>query len=92
MSSEVTASAVKARARELGFDLCGISPAADLPELKFLRDWLDRGFGGDKFMFALALGRSEEQIEGMLNGAEDIDEDLEMKVRGIAQERGIDIS
>ena len=53
---------------------------------------LDRGFGGDKFMFALALGRSEEQIEGMLNGAEDIDEDLEMKVRGIAQERGIDIS
>jgi len=46
MSSDVTASAVKARARELGFDLCGISPAADLPELKFLRDWLDRGFGG----------------------------------------------
>jgi len=46
MSSEVTASAVKARARKLGFDLCGISPAADLPELKFLRDWLDRGFGG----------------------------------------------
>ena len=46
MSSDVTASAVKVRARELGFDLCGISPAADLPELKFLRDWLDRGFGG----------------------------------------------
>jgi len=46
MSSEVTASAVKARARDLGFDLCGIAPAADLPELKFLRDWLDRGYGG----------------------------------------------
>jgi len=46
MSSDVTASAVKARARDLGFDLCGIAPAADLPELKFLRDWLDRGYGG----------------------------------------------
>ena len=46
MSSDVTASAVKARARDLGFDLCGIAPAVDLPELKFLRDWLDRGYGG----------------------------------------------
>jgi len=53
---------------------------------------LDRGFGGDKFMFALALGRTEEQIDGMLSGEEDIDEDLEMKIRGIAQERNIDIS
>ncbi len=46
MPSELTASSIKARARELGFDLCGIAPAADLPELKFLRDWLDRGYGG----------------------------------------------
>jgi len=53
---------------------------------------LDRGFGGDKFMFALALGRTEEQVDGMLSGDEGIDEDLEMKVRGIAQERNIDIS
>jgi hypothetical protein len=53
---------------------------------------LDRGFGGDKFMFALALGRNEEQLDGMLSGEDDIDEDLEMKVRGIAQERNIDIS
>jgi len=52
---------------------------------------LERGFGGDKFMFALALGRTEEQIDGMLSGEEEIDEDLEMKVRGIAQERNIDI-
>jgi epoxyqueuosine reductase len=43
---ELTASSIKAHARELGFDLCGIAPAADLPELKFLRDWLDRGYGG----------------------------------------------
>jgi epoxyqueuosine reductase len=46
MSSTLTASFIKARASELGFDLCGIAPAVDLPELKFLRDWLDRGYGG----------------------------------------------
>ena len=37
---------IKARAVQLGFDLCGIAPAADLPELGFLREWLDRGYGG----------------------------------------------
>lgn len=42
----MTASEIKLKARELGFDLCGIAPAADLPELKFLREWLDRGYGG----------------------------------------------
>ena len=46
MTSERTASTIKARARELGFDLCGIAPATDLPELKFLHDWLGRGYGG----------------------------------------------
>jgi len=42
----LTPSEIKLKARSLGFDLCGIAPAADLPELKFLREWLDRGYGG----------------------------------------------
>ncbi|HEX3646285.1 MAG TPA: tRNA epoxyqueuosine(34) reductase QueG [Vicinamibacterales bacterium] len=42
----MTSSAIKAKASEIGFDLCGIAPAADLPELQFLREWLDRGYGG----------------------------------------------
>ena len=42
----MTASDSKAKARELGFDLCGIAPASDLPELTFLHDWLERGYGG----------------------------------------------
>ena len=42
----MNASDVKAKAVQLGFDLCGIAPAADLPELGFLREWLDRGYGG----------------------------------------------
>jgi epoxyqueuosine reductase len=43
----VTAGAIKARARELGFDACGIAPAGDLPELKFFEQWLDRGYAGE---------------------------------------------
>jgi epoxyqueuosine reductase len=43
----VTAADVKAKARSLGFDLCGIAPAADHPELTFYREWLDRGYAGE---------------------------------------------
>ncbi len=43
----LTAAAIKAKARELGFDLCGIAPVGDHPELKFLRTWLDRGYAGE---------------------------------------------
>jgi epoxyqueuosine reductase len=42
----MTAGAVKAKASELGFDACGIAPAAGHPELHVLREWLDRGYGG----------------------------------------------
>jgi epoxyqueuosine reductase len=42
----LTAAAVKQRARELGFDLCGIAPAAGFPELQFLKEWLARGYAG----------------------------------------------
>ena len=38
----LTAERIKARAKELGFDLCGIAPAASYPELQFLDDWLAR--------------------------------------------------
>jgi epoxyqueuosine reductase len=41
----VTSAEIKAKARELGFDACGIAPAADLPELGFLSEWLARGYG-----------------------------------------------
>ena len=42
----VTREGVKHRARQLGFDLCGIAPAGAFPELSFLREWLDRGYAG----------------------------------------------
>ena len=40
---------------------------------------------------ALALGRPAEEITNFINGDEVIDDDLIMKVRGIAQERAIEI-
>ena len=43
----LTSAGIKARAIELGFDLCGIAPAAGFPELAFLRQWIDRGYAGE---------------------------------------------
>jgi epoxyqueuosine reductase len=43
----VTSSEIKARARALGFDACGIAPAASHPELAFYKEWLDRGYAGE---------------------------------------------
>jgi epoxyqueuosine reductase len=43
----VTSADVKARAAELGFDLCGVAPVAAHRELAFLRQWLDRGYAGE---------------------------------------------
>jgi epoxyqueuosine reductase len=42
----LSSTAIKTKARELGFDLCGIAPVDDHPELKFFREWLDQGYAG----------------------------------------------
>ena len=44
---ELDSGAIKARALELGFDLCGVAPAAAFGELAFLSEWLDRGYAGN---------------------------------------------
>ena len=43
----LTAAAVKARALALGFDLCGIAPVDDFPELRYFHEWLARGYAGE---------------------------------------------
>ncbi len=51
----------------------------------------DEGFNGDNEEVAKALGRTIEQVEGMIDGTETIDDDVVMKARGIALHRGIQI-
>ena len=41
----------------------------------------------EKEALAEGLGRSVEEIEAWLSGTEEIDDDGEMKIRGLAQER-----
>jgi epoxyqueuosine reductase QueG len=38
---------LEARAKELGFDLCGVASARKFPELDHTEEWLARGFAGE---------------------------------------------
>ena len=51
----------------------------------------DQGFESDNEKLAKALGRTVEQVDGMIKGAETIDDDVVMKARGIALHRGITV-
>ena len=51
----------------------------------------DQGFDADNEKLAVALGRTIEQVEAMISGAETIDDDVVMKARGIAIHRGIEV-
>jgi epoxyqueuosine reductase len=53
----LSAQTIKDKARELGFDACGIAPAGDLPELAFLREWLDRGYEGEMAYLSRSANR-----------------------------------
>jgi epoxyqueuosine reductase len=56
----VTSADIKREAARLGFDLCGIAPAAGFPELRFLREWLDRGCAGDMAYMARSAERRDD--------------------------------
>ena len=43
----LTSAQIKQKAAELGFDACGVAPAADHPELRFFDEWLERGWAGE---------------------------------------------
>ena len=66
----------------------GTSAAEGLEILRRLRD---NGFDGDDEKLAVALGRPVAEVEAWTGGAEPPDDDLIMKARGIAKERGIEI-
>ena len=57
-----------------------------------LRRLRDEGFDADDQKLAVALGRPVEEVQAWTSGGAPVDDDLIMKARGIAQERGIDLS
>jgi hypothetical protein len=57
----LSAAGLKAHARTLGFDLCGIAPAGDFPELDFLRQWLERGYAADMGWLARSADRRADR-------------------------------
>jgi hypothetical protein len=63
----------------------------DQSEAVILRHLRDRAFDSSDEKLALALGRPTEEIESLIGGEEVIDDDLVMKARGIAQERGVEL-
>jgi hypothetical protein len=56
-----------------------------------LRRLRDAGFDGSDEKLAVALGRPVEEVEAWTQGAEPVDDDVIMKARGIARERGIEV-
>jgi epoxyqueuosine reductase len=49
-------------ARAAGFDLCGIAPAAEFPELAHLEEWLERGHAGEMRYLHDARRRSPADV------------------------------
>lgn len=59
--------------------------------LRILRKLRDRAFESSNEKLALALGRPAEEIVRLTAGTVVIDDDVVMKARSIARERGIEI-
>jgi plasmid maintenance system antidote protein VapI len=58
---------------------------------EMLQAFCENGFDGSIEATALALGRDDDEIQELLTGENEVDDDLLMKIRGIAQQRHIDI-
>src|SRR6266850_4488750 len=67
----LTAERIKARAIELGFDLCGIAPADSFPELTFLDEWLARGYAGEMAWMARNANRRAD-VRNVVPGARSV--------------------
>ncbi|MEP6593690.1 MAG: tRNA epoxyqueuosine(34) reductase QueG [Acidobacteriota bacterium] len=67
----VTADWVKTEAAGLGFDLCGIAPAAHFPELDFLDQWLARGFAGEMHYLQRSAARRAD-VRAVLPSAQSV--------------------
>ena len=62
MANASLAARITELARAAGFDLCGIAPAADFPELARLEEWLERGHAGEMRYLRDERRRSPAQV------------------------------
>jgi|RhiMetdeSRZDD1v2_1073273.scaffolds.fasta_scaffold17973_5 epoxyqueuosine reductase len=67
----LSAERIKAKAGELGFDLCGIAPADDFPELAYLEEWLARGYAGDMAYMSRSADRRAD-VRHVVPGARSV--------------------
>ena len=67
----LSSAAIKQHAAGLGFDLCGIAPAHDFPELRFLPEWLSRGYAGDMTYMSKSADRRAD-IRNFLPSAKSV--------------------
>jgi epoxyqueuosine reductase len=67
----MNSSAIKAKALEIGFDLCGVAAADSFPELAFLREWLDRGYAGEMGYMARSADRRAD-VRAVVPGARSV--------------------
>jgi epoxyqueuosine reductase len=67
----LTAERIKARARELGFDLCGVAPVDHFPELNFLPEWLARGYAGDMDYMSRSADKRAD-VRNVVDGARSV--------------------
>lgn len=58
---------------------------------ELLQNLQDEGFEGNPVKLSIALGITLDETIAFLNGDEEIGSDLLLKIRGIAQERNIEI-
>lgn len=58
---------------------------------QMLKGLCDNGFEGDMEKASLVLGRPAGELQEHLDGSAPIDDDLAMKIKGIAHERNISL-
>lgn len=86
--SEAERERTTSESSEEALDDRGTNAAAGLELLKRLRD---TGFDADDGKLAVALGRPVEEVAAWMSGGASPDDDIIMKARGIATQRGLTI-
>ncbi len=67
----LTAERIKAKASGLGFDLCGVAPVDTFPELRFLPEWIARGYAGDMAYMARSADKRAD-VRNVVPGARSV--------------------